>query len=113
MILGISGTRTPSISYNEFKLKLLCIQNVTEIVSGGARGIDSYAENYAEEFNIPIKVFKPEYPKYGRSAPLVRNKQIVDYSDKVLCFPSESSIGTIHTINYAKSKNKLYNIIEI
>ena len=48
-------------------------ENVTEIVSGGARGIDTCAEIYANSNGIKLTEFLPEYEKYGRSAPLKRN----------------------------------------
>ena len=54
------------------------ISDDDEIVSGGAVGIDSCAAEYAEKNGISLKVFIPEYEKYGRGAPIVRNKQIVD-----------------------------------
>ena len=40
----------------------------TEIISGGAKGIDTLAEKYADENNIPKLIIKPEYAKYGKSA---------------------------------------------
>lgn len=58
--------------------------NVTEIVSGGAKGVDTCAREYALNNNIKLTEFLPEYNKYGRSAPLKRNVLIVDYSDIVL-----------------------------
>lgn len=42
----------------------------TEIVSGGARGVDTSARKYALAHNIKLTEFLPEYDKYGRSAPL-------------------------------------------
>ena len=45
---------------------------VTEIVSGGARGVDTSAREYALAHDIKLTEFLPEYDKYGRSAPLPR-----------------------------------------
>lgn len=36
-------------------------KETTEIVSGGAKGIDSCAAAYAQKFNLPTKIFLPEY----------------------------------------------------
>lgn len=44
--------------------------NVTEIVSGGAKGIDTCAKEYALSNGIKLTEFLPEYNKYGRGAPL-------------------------------------------
>lgn len=71
---------------------------VTEIVSGGAKGTDQLAEMLAEELNIPTMIFLPEYNKYGKDAPLMRNTQIVDYDDKVIAFVDDSSRDTDDTI---------------
>ena len=59
---------------------------VTEIVSGGAKGIDTCAREYALANGLKLTEFLPEYEKYGRGAPLKRNLQIIDYADKVLAF---------------------------
>ncbi|MBR5027780.1 MAG: DUF2493 domain-containing protein, partial [Bacteroidales bacterium] len=83
------------------------------IVSGGAKGIDSFAKQYALERNIPYMEFPPDYAKYGRVAPLVRNQEIVDYCDKVIAFPSKESRGTYDTIKKAKARNKVLKIVEI
>ena len=54
------------------------------VISGGATGADTYAKDYAVRNNIPITEFLPEYKKYGRKAPLMRNIQIVDNCDSLL-----------------------------
>ena len=74
-------------------------ENVTEIVSGGARGIDSDARAYAQAHGIPLKEFLPEYEKYGRSAPLKRNLLIIEYDDVVLAFWDGQSRGTKYVID--------------
>lgn len=58
----------------------------TEIVSGGARGIDSCAKEYAISHGITITELLPEYNKYKKGAPLKRNIKIVQYAGEVLAF---------------------------
>ena len=82
-----------------------------EIVSGGARGVDTCAAEYAKAHGLKLTVFLPEYQKYGRRAPLVRNTLIVDYADKVLAFWDGSSRGTMFVINYAREHGKPCEII--
>ncbi|MCQ2478470.1 MAG: DUF2493 domain-containing protein [Clostridia bacterium] len=84
--------------------------DTTEIVSGGAKGIDKCAEQYANKNKIPIKVFLPEYNKYGRSAPLKRNIQIIDYADTVLAFWDGVSRGTKFVIDKCKERGKIIKI---
>ncbi len=82
-----------------------------EIVSGGAVGVDSCAEQYAKENGIKLTVFPPQYERYGRAAPIVRNKEIVDYADKIIVFWNGSSKGTLSVIKYAKKTAKPCEII--
>ena len=42
--------------------------NVTEIVSGGAKGIDGCAGEYARRNGIPLTEFLPDYRRYGKGA---------------------------------------------
>ena len=79
-------------------------KDTTEIVSGGARGIDSDARAYAQEHGIPLKEFLPDYPKYGRSAPLKRNLLIIEYADVVLAFWGGQSRGTKYVIDHCRKQ---------
>ena len=78
----------------------------TEIVSGGARGVDTCARYYAKAKGIPLKEFLPDYRTYGSQAPLKRNLLIVDYADVVYAFWDGSSRGTRHVMEYAKATGK-------
>lgn len=73
-------------------------QNTTEIISGGARGVDRCAREYAKTKGITLVEFLPDYPRYGRSSPIRRNQLIIDYADIVLAFWDGSSKGTKHVI---------------
>ena len=82
-----------------------------EIVSGGAVGVDSYAAEYARKNNLKLTVFLPQYDRYGRGAPIVRNKAIVDYADKVVVFWDGSSKGTLSAIKYAEKIGKMCQVV--
>ena len=71
---------------------------VTEIVSGGAKGIDNCAGTYALKNEIKLTEFFPEYDTYGRSAPLKRNIAIIENADLVLAFWDGASYGTKYVI---------------
>ena len=79
---------------------------VTEIVSGGAKGIDTCAREYANAKGIKMTEFLPEYKKYGKNAPLKRNLQIIDYADLVLSFWDGQSKGIKYVIDNCKKRNK-------
>ena len=87
------------------------ISECDEIISGGARGVDSCAADLAREKGVKLTVLLPEYERYGRAAPIVRNKRIVDCADKVIAFWDGSSRGTLSVIKYAQKVGKACEII--
>ena len=50
-----------------------------EIVSGGAKGVDSLAEKYAKEKKINLRVFKAKWSLYGKTAGPIRNREMHEY----------------------------------
>ena len=109
MKLAIIGSRTiTSVNLSDY-----LPADVTEIVSGGARGIDTVAADYAREQGIPLTEFDPDYPRYGRGTPLKRNAQIADYADEVLAFWDGVSRGTVHTVELFKKQGKPITLIRM
>ena len=102
------------------KLAIIESRNITElvgeipecsiIISGGATGVDQAAEQYAQENNIALVVHLPEYQKFGRGAPQVRNKLIVDTADFVLAFWDGKSKDTKSVIEYCKKQGKPHEV---
>ena len=82
-----------------------------EIVSGGAVGADRCAAEYAKKNGLKLTEFLPEYALYGRAAPIKRNKEIVDYADKVIVFWNGSSKGSLSVIKYAEKTGKPCEVI--
>ncbi len=109
MKIAVIGSRALSISNLEEYLP----EETTEIVSGGAKGIDSFAKLYAQIHSIKYTEFLPEYEKFGKAAPLQRNLQIIEYSDIIIAFWDGKSRGTKFVINECRKKNKYIKIIEI
>lgn len=82
---------------------------ITELVSGGARGVDRLGEKYAKEHNIPIKQFIPDWDKFGKSAGHKRNSQMADYADALVAIWDGVSKGTAGMIADATQKGlKVY-----
>ena len=107
MKIAIIGSRKLKIDNFADYIK----DDVTEIVSGGACGIDTCAKEYALSKCIKYTEFLPEYNRFGRYAPLKRNILIIEYSDKVIAFWDGKSKGTAFVINECKKKNKPCEII--
>ena len=106
MIIGIVDSRGIDADIPEN-----CIpDSVTEILSGGAIGIDRAARRYAYKHQILITEILPEYDLYGRRAPLLRNDYIISLSDKVYIFWDGKSKGTNYVIKKCKEISKPYEI---
>ena len=80
-------------------------EGVTEIVSGGARGVDTCARNYALSHGLTLTEFLPEYNRFGKGAPLLRNIAIIEHADLVLAFWDGRSKGTKFVIDCCKKRN--------
>ena len=106
MKIAVIGSRNVIVSNIE-----RYIGNAEEIVSGGAAGVDTCAQEYANKNGIRLTEFLPQYKRYGRAAPIVRNKEIVDYSDKIIAFWNGSSKGTLSVIKYAQKTGKPCEVI--
>lgn len=83
-------------------------KNTTEIVSGGARGVDYCAKEYAVKNGLILTEFLPKYNEYGRCAPLKRNLLIINYADEVYAFWDGKSKGTKFVIDQCKKKAKIF-----
>lgn len=80
-------------------------KETTEIISGGARGIDACAREYALRHGLKLTEYLPEYSRYGRGAPLKRNITIIENAELVLAFWDGSSKGTQYVIENCKKRN--------
>ena len=79
-------------------------ENIT-VIHGGAWGADTAADIAARTLGYDIECFTPDWKRYGRSAGIVRNLDMLDQNpDVVLAFWDGVSRGTAHTINEAKKR---------
>lgn len=99
--VAVVGSRGLSI----WNLEEYLPETITEIISGGAKGVDTSARVYALTHGIKLTEFLPEYEKYGRSAPLKRNITIIEHADLVLAFWDGKSHGTKFVIDNCKKRN--------
>ena len=109
MKVAVIGSRSLTVPNLEKYLP----PETTEIVSGGAIGVDRSARRYAQENGIKLTEFLPDYSSFGRSAPLRRNIEIVDYSDLVLAFWDGISNGTAFVIAKCRERNVPVRVFKI
>lgn len=74
---------------------------ITEIVSGTARGVDQIGEQWAKEKRLPIKRFPAEWDRYGKRAGYLRNEAMAQYADALIAVWDGKSDGTKHMIDLA------------
>ncbi len=77
-----------------------------EVISGAARGVDSWAAKAARERGLKVTEFPARWHDLGRSAGYVRNSTIVLASDKVVAFWNGKSKGTKNSMGWAKFHKK-------
>ncbi len=84
------------------RLERFLPKETTEIISGGARGVDTSAREYALANGLKLTEFLPDYSRYGRSAPLKRNITIIENADLVIAFWDGNSHGTRFVIEQCR-----------
>ena len=109
MNLAVVGSR--NFVDKEFVFQVLDVyrqfDNLTAIVSGGATGADSFAEEYAEEYRLLLKVYHPRWDEYGKAAGFRRNKRIWSFADEGVAFWNGfKSKGTEQSFSLAMKHNK-------
>lgn len=107
MKLLIAGSR----GIENFDLSKYIEKDVDTILSGGAKGVDTLAEEYADKMRLSKIILRPRYDLYGKAAPIERNEELVNMADKILIIWDGASKGTKSTINYAKRLNKEIEVV--
>lgn len=81
---------------------------ITEVVSGGARGADRLGEEYADKNLIPMKIFLADW-KLGRGAGHMKNWEMAQYGEALIALWDGQSRGTCNMIYEATKKGlKVY-----
>ena len=109
MKLAIIGSR----SIEKLDLENYIKEKPDVIISGGAKGIDTIAEEWALKNNIEIIIHRPNYELNGKKAAWRRNDIIIDEADKIIAFWNGISTGTRYVINKAIETKKNIEIIFI
>lgn len=122
-VLCIAGSRDLydySLIEKAMQMHNIQLDDIKEIISGGAKGVDSNAEKFAEFHKIKFKEYladwknlkhkdaiiaNGQYGKYDKKAGFRRNELMAEKADKLLAITNGSS-GTDHMIECMKKLNK-------
>lgn len=84
-------------------------EEISEVVSGGAHGVDRFGEQWADYNAVNVKRFIPDWDGLGKKAGHVRNREMGDYADALIALWDGKSSGTKGMIEYAQKKGlKVY-----
>lgn len=90
------------------------LQQATEIVSGGATGVDTSALIFADAMNLDCTVFRALWHKYGKAAGPMRNQEMAQYADAAIVIMKKGgSRGSLNMISEMKKLNKPVEIYEV
>lgn len=95
-----------------------CLQNIKKensfiFVSGGCRGADQLGELYAQKHGYEVERYPADWERYGKAAGPIRNQQMINISDYIICFWDGKSRGTKSTIEFAYLVKKPIRIKKI
>jgi hypothetical protein len=95
--------------------------DVTEVVSGNAKGVDTSGERWAFESDLPVRLFKADwknlkqegarikentYGKYNANAGSFRNGLMAEYGDALVAIIVNGSFGTANMVKQMKEQGK-------
>ncbi len=102
MITVVAGSRD-IIDYDLVATHIRnCPWPITKMVTGGARGVDRLAEQYALEHQIPNTKYLAQWSKHGNAAGPIRNELMARNAEAVLAIWDGKSSGTKNMIATAK-----------
>ena len=113
MNLGIVGPRDLYVDVeliHEAISRLALAPNT--IITGDARGIDSCAKKYADEFGMPCVRKKADWSN-GKAGGPIRNREIAKDSDIILAIFDRETDGTNSTRRIAEEMNVPVYLCEI
>lgn len=90
--------------HKEVEKAVLSLPRGSVVVSGGARGVDTYAENFARKHGYEVEIYPADWDRHGKSAGYIRNKDIVAAADRLIAFQQNQSRGTQNSIDLAMKR---------
>ena len=96
--IGVVGSRSfKDRELFDSVMARVCLQHLEQrirIVSGGAKGADTLAREFADDNGFSYTEYPADWAKHGRQAGAIRNVEIIKNSHEVVAFWDGKSKGT-------------------
>jgi hypothetical protein len=86
------------------------LYDISEIVSGGARGADMLGEQYARYHNLLVRRLSAHWDVYGKTAGFIRNGEMAEYADALIAF-NRGTPGTSNMIEQMTKRKKIVKVV--
>ena len=100
----IAGCRT----YHNYDTLLEAIAEsnwqISQVVSGGAKGVDRLGEEYATAMNLPLHIYEADWERHGRAAGPLRNAKMAENAEALIALWDGKSRGTKNMIETATKR---------
>lgn len=81
--------------------------DITEIISGGAGGVDHCGKVLGNEMGIPVRRYLPDWDRHGKAAGPIRNQVMAENADALILVWDGHSPGSKSMREIALSKKLL------
>ena len=80
---------------------------ITSVVCGGATGVDTLGEEWANNKSLKVEYYYPDWKNHGKAAGMIRNRKMAENAEALIAIWNGSSKGTKNMIETALKLNLL------
>lgn len=106
MIVALIGSRE-YVHFDIIREVVAQLTAGTEVISGGARGVDRFATHHARERGLVARDYPADWKTLGKFAGIKRNTALAEMADTVIAFWDGSSTGTANMMQQSLAAGKL------
>jgi len=86
---------------------------ISELVSGGAKGVDRLAAEWQKANSVPVRLFRPDWKRFKRGAGLAGNHDMAAYADALVAVWDGESRGTADMIQAMRALGKPVHVFRL
>ena len=113
IIAGSRNLNSVYLIYAAMDIFNILKKDISTVISGCARGIDTVGAEWAADNCIIVKSMPAKWDKHGKSAGYIRNKEMAKEGDKLLAIWDGDSKGTLNMITEMQKLGKPVHIMEV